>query len=77
MIAVCNRYQVRASAADIRHAFGTTRESFQPPNPAEFFPGSTVPSITATGDGRELVGATWSVLKNPPSRCDRDRLRCM
>ena len=58
---MCNRYQVRASAADIRHAFGTTRESFQPPNPAEFFPGSTVPTIKATDDGRELVGATWGI----------------
>lgn len=58
---MCNRYQVRASAKQIRQAFGVTSELFEPANPAEYFPGSTVPIIRAADGGRELAGVEWGI----------------
>ena len=57
---MCNRYQVRVSARQIRGAFGVTREPFQP-EPGEYFPGSTVPIIRAVDGGRELAGVEWGI----------------
>jgi putative SOS response-associated peptidase YedK len=58
---MCNRYQLRASAQQIRTTFGLTSERFEIATPAEYFPGSIVPVIRAANGGRELAGVEWGI----------------